>query len=51
MCRRELAQADLKAIGRSRGFDAETTASRVLLQHALLSEQGLSGAMASLTES
>jgi hypothetical protein len=50
MCQRELAQADLKAIGRSRGFDAETTASRVLLQHAFLSEQGLSGAMASLTE-
>jgi hypothetical protein len=51
MCGRELAQADLKAIGRSRGFDAETAASRVLLQHAFLSEQGLNGAMASLTES
>jgi hypothetical protein len=50
MCQRELALADLKAIGRSRGFDTETAASRVLLQHAFLSEQGLSGAMASLTE-
>ena len=50
MCQRELALVDFKAIGRSRGFDGETTASRVLLQHALLSERGLSEAMALLTE-
>ena len=50
MCQRELAQADLKAIGRSRGFDAETAGSRALLQHAFLSEQGVTEAMASLTE-
>ncbi len=45
----ELSQADLKAIGRSRGFEPETIASRELMQHMLLSEQGVAPAMASLT--
>jgi hypothetical protein len=46
----ELAQADLKAIGRSRGFDAQTTASPQLMQHVFLSEQGVATALASLSE-
>ena len=46
----ELAQADLKAIGKSRGFDAETTASRELMQHVFLSDQGVPAALAGLTE-
>ncbi len=46
----ELAQADLKAIGQSRGFDPQTVASRALLEHVFLSEQGLAAAVASLTE-
>jgi len=50
MCSSELAQVDLKAIGQSRGFDAATIASRELLQHVFLSEQGVAGALASLTE-
>ena len=49
MCR-ELSQADLKAIGRSRGFDSQTVASRMLLEHVFLSDQGVPAAMASLTE-
>jgi len=35
----ELGQADLKAIGRSRGFDPQTIASPQLMQHVFLSEQ------------
>ena len=46
----ELGQADLKAIGQSRGFDPQTIASRALLEHVFLSEQGLTAALASLTE-
>ena len=46
----ELGQADLKAIGQSRGFDPQTVASRALLEHVFLSEQGLSAALATLTE-
>ena len=46
----ELSQADLKAIGQSRGFDPQTVASRALLEHVFLSEQGLPAAVASLTE-
>ena len=45
----ELSQADLKAIGRSRGFEPETIASRALLQHVFLSEKGLASAMALLS--
>ena len=48
MCQ-ELGQADLKAIGRSRGFEPEITASRALMEHALLSEQGVATAIAMLT--
>lgn len=50
MCSYGLAQVDLKAIGQSRGFDANTIASRELLQHVFLSEQGVAAALASLTE-
>jgi hypothetical protein len=50
MCSCELAQADLKAIGQSRGFDAQTIASRELLRHVFLSEQGVATALSSLTE-
>ncbi|HWH70791.1 MAG TPA: hypothetical protein VNT26_15480 [Candidatus Sulfotelmatobacter sp.] len=39
----ELAQVDVKAIGKSRGFDAATVASRELMQHGFLSEQGGGG--------
>jgi hypothetical protein len=46
----ELGQADLKAIGRSRGFDPQTIASPQLMQHVFLSEQGVAGALASLSE-
>jgi hypothetical protein len=46
----ELGQADLKAMGQSRGFDPQTIASRKLLEHVFLSEQGLPAALASLTE-
>ena len=46
----ELGQADLKAIGQSRGFDPQTVASRKLMEHVFLSEQGLPAALASLTE-
>ena len=46
----ELGQADLKAIGQSRGFDPQTAASRALLEHVFLSEQGLPAALAALTE-
>ena len=46
----ELGQADLKAIGQSRGFDPQTVASRALLEHVFLSEQGLPAVLASLTE-
>lgn len=45
----ELSQADLKAIGRSRGFEPETIGSRELLQHVLLSDQGVGLALAALT--
>ncbi len=45
----ELSQADFKAIGRSRGFAAETGASRELMQHVFLSEQGVAPALAALT--
>jgi len=50
MFAQELAQADFKAIGRSRGFDAQTTASPQLMQHVFLSEQGVAAALASLSE-
>ena len=50
MCLIELAQADAKAIGRCRVFDVEVVESRALLQHVFLSEQGVRGALASLTE-
>ncbi|MBI4659652.1 MAG: hypothetical protein HY735_12500 [Verrucomicrobia bacterium] len=50
MCLVELSQADVKAIGRCRGFEAEVVASRALLQHVFLSEQGVREALASLTE-
>ena len=46
----ELGQADLKAIGQCRGFDSQTVASRALIEHVFLSEQGLPAAMALLTE-
>ena len=46
----ELGQADLKAIGRSRGFDPQTIASPQLMQHVFLSEQGVAAALASLSE-
>jgi hypothetical protein len=46
----ELSQADLKAIGQSRGFDSQTVGSRELLQHVFFSEQGVQAALASLTE-
>jgi hypothetical protein len=46
----ELSQADLKAIGQSRGFDPQTVASRELLQHVFFSEQGVQAALASLAE-
>ncbi len=46
----ELGQVDLKAIGRSRGFDPQTTASPQLMQHVFLSEQGVAAALASLSE-
>jgi hypothetical protein len=45
----ELSQADFKAIGRSRGFDPGTVASRDLLQHVFLSEQGVASALALLS--
>lgn len=45
----ELAQADLRAIGRSRQFEPATIASRELMQHLFLSEAGVASAMASLT--
>jgi hypothetical protein len=51
MCRAELSQADFKAIGHSRGFDAQTIGSRALMQHVFLSEQGVRAALASLAES
>lgn len=47
---KELSQADLKAVGRSRAFDKETIASRELLRHVFLSEQGVASALTSLTE-
>jgi hypothetical protein len=46
----ELGQVDLKAIGRSRGFDPQTIASPQLMQHVFLSEQGVVAALASLSE-
>ncbi len=46
----ELGQVDLKAIGRSRGFDPQTMASPQLMQHVFLSEQGVAAALASLSE-
>jgi hypothetical protein len=46
----ELGQVDLKAIGRSRGFDPQTIASPQLMQHVFLSEQGVAAALASLSE-
>jgi hypothetical protein len=46
----ELGQVDLKAIGRSRGFDPQTMASPQLMQHVFLSEQGVVAALASLSE-
>ena len=46
----ELGQADIKSIGQSRGFDPQTVASRELLEHLFLSEQGLQAALALLTE-
>jgi hypothetical protein len=46
----ELGQADLKAIGRSRGVDPQTIASPQLMQHVFLSEQGVAAALASLSE-
>ena len=51
MCLAELSQADIKAIGHSRGFDAQTIGSRELMQHVFLSEQGVRAALASLAES
>jgi len=45
----ELAQADLKAIGKNRQFDPATIASSELMQHVFLSEAGVAPAMASLT--
>jgi len=45
----ELTQADLKAIGRNRGFGPESIASRELMQHVFLSEQGVVSAIAELT--
>src|ERR1043166_3703480 len=45
----ELSQADIKAIGRSRGFAPEIIASQELMGHLFLSEQGVELAMASLT--
>ncbi len=50
MCLSALAQADLKVLGRSRGFEPEILASRALLQHAFLSETGVSTVLATLTE-
>jgi hypothetical protein len=46
----ELSQADLRAIGQSRGFDPEAIACRELLRHVFLSERGVHPALASLTE-
>lgn len=46
----ELAQVDVKAIGKSRGFDAATVASRELMQHGFLSEQGVAAALATLPQ-
>jgi hypothetical protein len=51
MCLLELGQADVKAIGRSRGFENDIAASPALLQHVFLTEQGVREALASLTES
>ena len=51
MCLAELSQADIKAIGHRRGFDAQTIGSRELMQHVFLSEQGVRAALASLAES
>lgn len=45
----EFGQSDLKTIGRNRGFEPVTVASRELLEHVFLSEQGVASAMASLT--
>jgi hypothetical protein len=45
----ELGQAELRVIGRSRGFEPETIASRELMQHVFLSEQGVESTMTSLT--
>ena len=45
----ELSQADFKALGRSRGFEPETIASRELVRHVFLAEQGVLSAAASLT--
>jgi hypothetical protein len=45
----ELSQPDLKAIGRSRGFEPEIVASQDLMRHVFLTEQGVALAMASLT--
>lgn len=46
----ELSQADLKAIGQSRGFESETINSPELFKHLFFSEQGLRQALATLTE-
>ena len=45
----EFSQADFRAVGRSRGFEAETIASRELMQHLFLSEHGVASALALLT--
>jgi hypothetical protein len=50
MCLAALGQADLKAIGRSRGFEPEAIRSRELFRHGFLSQQGVQAALATLTE-
>ncbi len=50
MCLVALGQGDLKAIGRSRGFDPEAIRSRELFRHGFLSHQGVRTALATLTQ-
>jgi hypothetical protein len=48
MCLAALGQGDLKAIGRSRGFEAELIHSRELFRHGFLSLHGVQAALATL---
>ncbi len=50
MCHEALVTADINAIRKSRGFSAEETSSRSLLENFYLTDIGLDSAMSSLTE-